>query len=712
MRFLTRWFQAPSIRAAACSLAAGLLLGACGGGDADSNKTASAGSSAQTRTVSTAAVAVTPAQATVTGLVKLSEKRISRTVYEYVFRVTVSSGPTALSQVTATLAAVGAGSSIVDGTVQTGPMAAQSQVTPANDTITLRHDRTLAFNAAALVWNIVAVPLPTGTVSVVVKDVGGAFLSGASVTVGGASGQTDAQGYAQLTGVLAGTETVVQVKRAGYVTQALRFTPFAQQDNPLTIQLLGIGDSLAIPDIGAAQTFASRSLNAQIKVPANAFVRPDGSPASGPAVLHLTPWNVQSGVELLGMPGNGRARDATGALVDLISAGMMSVEFVDATGQPLQLAPGKTAHIQMLLPFFELNGVSLVPGTVIPMWHFDEAQGLWIEEGQGTVQATGAFGSGLVVEAEVSHFSTWNWDMKFTAPGSLTVKCQLPDNTEVACTVVADVTLPNGGGRFTRMGQAPVGGTTIVNMPNDPDLAIAWQAYDSHGYSGSATSQGVGSTVVITIDPTVRTHHVVRCLKPEATGLFCKVNAYYYASLTDFEPRVLNLTVPAEGAVVETGFTAPRVVFEVAQASEAQGLDVTIYQGFVELTGAAAANGPADIPLSVRRTYTSSPLPVRCSAQALVDPELSTTTPIDRCVVNLNGNYDSSDGWSLTVELPTGVVNSVLVPPYSYGYATAEFQAPGQELPFFGSYYQNLPEYGSGTVLEFDFTQPPLVPAS
>ena len=98
------------------------------------------------------------------------------------------------------------------------------------------------------------------------------------------------------------------------------------------------------------------------------------------------------------MPGNGRARDASGNLVDLISAGMMTVDFFDAAGNKLQVATGKTATIQMDLPqgTASIGGTAMVVGAAIPLWHFDEAQGLWIEEGTGSVVVTA---TGLAVQA-------------------------------------------------------------------------------------------------------------------------------------------------------------------------------------------------------------------------------------------------------------------------------------------------------------------------
>lgn len=147
----------------AAALCISLTLAACGGGggapmDASPNAIKMA-------VVSTAAAP----NVTVTGITKLSETRVSRTVYDYIFQVTVkNNGTEAQSSVSATLTGVGPGTTIVDGTVTVGNLAAGATVMPP-DTITLRQDRTLSFNEGMLVWaisaDISAPPPPPSTVA-------------------------------------------------------------------------------------------------------------------------------------------------------------------------------------------------------------------------------------------------------------------------------------------------------------------------------------------------------------------------------------------------------------------------------------------------------------------------------------------------------------------------------------------------------------------
>lgn len=91
--------------------------------------------------------------ATVVALSKLSEQRVTRTVFDYVFKITVKNGPVALTDVRAFVEGTGTGTTVIDGTVLVGSLATGASATPP-DTITLRHDRNIAFDPAALRWRV------------------------------------------------------------------------------------------------------------------------------------------------------------------------------------------------------------------------------------------------------------------------------------------------------------------------------------------------------------------------------------------------------------------------------------------------------------------------------------------------------------------------------------------------------------------------------
>lgn len=97
----------------------------------------------------------------VVDLVQLSEVRVSRTVYQYQYALGVRNAGVDLTDVKVQLTAVGGGTTVVDGQTTVGKLAEGETGWP-NDTITVRHDRTVPFNRDALIWvvtGIEAIPM-------------------------------------------------------------------------------------------------------------------------------------------------------------------------------------------------------------------------------------------------------------------------------------------------------------------------------------------------------------------------------------------------------------------------------------------------------------------------------------------------------------------------------------------------------------------------
>lgn len=199
----------PGIRGLAAVMAALALLGGCGGGgDAETASAAAAsaapsGSSDARQVVQ--AIAVQPSFAVV-GLTKVSETRVGRTTFDYVFKVSIANAGQERTQIEARLTRTGSGTTIVDGLVRADVLGAGATITPA-DTITLRHDRSFPFDASRLAWAISGLAsdtfaatgapqswrVPDGVFEVTVDARGGAGANGArfggSFGTGGAGAQ-------------------------------------------------------------------------------------------------------------------------------------------------------------------------------------------------------------------------------------------------------------------------------------------------------------------------------------------------------------------------------------------------------------------------------------------------------------------------------------------------------------------------------------------
>ena len=352
-------------------------------------------------------------------------------------------------------------------------------------------------------------------VSALILSSNGNALAAAEIVIAGQTFKTDGFGKAAFTVQIpkSATHVVVAVKKDGFISQSLRIE--AGQLEQLSANLLNVKQTVSIAKIEEAQVIQSVYQNAQITIPENAFVLPNGQPATGAVTVAFTPWDITA-ADLNAMPANGVARDAQGNIVNLISAGMITATFTNAAGQKLQLAAGKTADIQMDLPVASINNQKLLVGSSIPMWHFDEAKGLWIEEGVGQVVASLSSATGLAVHATVSHFSTWNWDFKFENAGSVFVQCQSA-SVAVPCHITAKVKLKDGSA-LTKVNSISAQGTTIINMPSEG--SIDWTAKDITGTLIGEKTSGTSGNVIIDLGaPT--TKNFVKCELANGTAVAC-----------------------------------------------------------------------------------------------------------------------------------------------------------------------------------------------
>ena len=352
-------------------------------------------------------------------------------------------------------------------------------------------------------------------VSALILSSNGNALAAAEIVIAGQTFKTDGFGKAVFTVQIpkSATHVVVAVKKDGFISQSLRIE--AGQLEQLSANLLNVKQTVSIAKIEEAQVIQSVYQNAQITIPENAFVLPNGQPATGAVTVAFTPWDITA-ADLNAMPANGVARDAQGNIVNLISAGMITATFTNAAGQKLQLAAGKTADIQMDLPVASINNQKLLVGSSIPMWHFDEAKGLWIEEGVGQVVASLSSTTGLAVHATVSHFSTWNWDFKFENAGSVFVQCQSA-SVAVPCHITAKVKLKDGSA-LTKVNSISAQGTTIINMPSEG--SIDWTAKDITGTLIGEKTSGTSGNVIIDLGaPT--TKNFVKCELANGTAVAC-----------------------------------------------------------------------------------------------------------------------------------------------------------------------------------------------
>ncbi|MEM6718724.1 MAG: Calx-beta domain-containing protein [Bacteroidota bacterium] len=190
----------------------------------------------------------------------------------------------------------------------------------------------------------------------------------------------------------------ITAEKAGYINGSRALAPSITDVNRVEIMLLK-ADVIGTITSGEAAT-VNLSNGTEVSFSGN-YTREDGTPYNGQVEVvlkHLSPDD--DNMDMM-MPGMLFAQDGSGDAVTLETYGMLAVELLSNTGEALQLAEGSTSQITMPIPANTLN-----PPATIPLWHFDEEAGYWIEEGEATLQGNKYVG-------EVSHFSFWNYDYPY-----------------------------------------------------------------------------------------------------------------------------------------------------------------------------------------------------------------------------------------------------------------------------------------------------------
>lgn len=378
-----------------------------------------------------------------------------------------------------------------DGHVATGVKVSAAYAQPGTYTVKLTVTDSSGASSSATRTLTVTAPAQTATATLdtFVTDRDGTPVSGAVVTSGTATATTDSRGLATLT-VPAGRPAVVSVSRDGYVTQAVRTDVGASATRTVVKATLMPAGTTSTLNEDAGGTVTS-SVGTVVTFPADAFVDASGRPVTGSVNVRVTPVNVATS-DITSFPGEGRAMNAAGQLGQLISYGMMDVQ-VTQNGQPVQLAPGKSAALQM-----DVTTTGATPGMDIPLWWFNTATGLWVEEGVGRVVSK-ADGS-LALIGTVHHFTTWNFDyFQGGTPTSFRIRVVKPDgDLQPGEQAYVRVTFGQPGQPVSvRTAFIGAEGATVINAPqNTPMTVTAWFG----GQAGSVTGNTSTASHVVTLD--------------------------------------------------------------------------------------------------------------------------------------------------------------------------------------------------------------------
>lgn len=240
----------------------------------------------------------------------------------------------------------------------------------------------------------------TSSVSGFVTDQNNGAVVGATVKAGGSNTTTDRYGYFELKNIEVVKEAAtVEVSYTGYFKGIKTYMATEGKAAFFRIKLLQKTMAGTINATSGGSVSLSNGLN--ISLPANAVKNAATGAAYSGTINVAAQFIDPTSTELNNiMPGDLRGINTDGNIKGLTSYGMMAVELTGASGESLQIADGKKATITFPVPA-TINGSA--PAT-IPLWYFNESNGLWKEEGTATK-------SGNTFVGEVSHFSFWNCDL-------------------------------------------------------------------------------------------------------------------------------------------------------------------------------------------------------------------------------------------------------------------------------------------------------------
>ena len=255
------------------------------------------------------------------------------------------------------------------------------------------------FNSTSQIPNLTT--KVNSSVSGFVTDENNAAVIGATVNVGTSTTTTDKYGYFSVKNVdVVKTAAVVTVTKQGYFKGIKTYAAIANKSAFFRIKLIPKTTSGTInATTGGSVTLTNGLI---VSLPANAVVNLLSSGQAYTGVVSVTAyWINPTGADVNAvMPGDLRGLTTTGAIKTLQSFGMAAIELTGASGELLQIAPGKKATLTFPIP----SSLSATAPANIPLWYFDETIGLWKEDGS-------AIKTGNTYVGEVSHFSFWNCDV-------------------------------------------------------------------------------------------------------------------------------------------------------------------------------------------------------------------------------------------------------------------------------------------------------------
>lgn len=236
-------------------------------------------------------------------------------------------------------------------------------------------------------------------------------------------------------------------------------------ENEMTIMLLPRNVVATIPTGQATNVILPNSVKLSFD---GAFMTENGTAYSGNVNVIVNHLAANDPDVFIKMPGTLLGTRTNGTLSGMETYGMINVELEGTNGEKLQIQTGH--EVDMVLPIAE-NQLDTAPQT-IPLWYFDEVNGLWKEEGFSRKVGNKYYGS-------VSHFTWWNNDYAYVvATLYVTVR-----NSDLSPVNGVRVTITRQAGStgdvLMELGVTGANGTLSAGVPRNE--VLIFRAYNSFG---------------------------------------------------------------------------------------------------------------------------------------------------------------------------------------------------------------------------------------
>lgn len=338
-----------------------------------------------------------------------------------------------------------------------------------------------------------------------IVDESGAPIDDVTVTIGSEMAITDANGMFMINDAnIKEKQAYIIAEKAGYL-KGMKTTIPTQGTNAIRIML--VAENIIATVASGADSEVNLPNGTTVKFDGN-FKDDSGNTYSGNVnvmMYHLDPSNPS--IESI-MPGNLQAQNEDGNERVLESYGMINVELRGDSGEALNIADGHVAEIELPVDPAQ-SGVA--PST-IPLWHFDEDNGYWVQEGEATLIGEKYIG-------EVSHFSWWNCDAQFP---TVTLCLNVVDVTNAALSNVR-VELWRNGAVYPRTGYSDGNGEICGLIPSNETLTLkAFDQCDVEVYTTTigpfSTDTNYGDIIMPTVTASVITGNLVDCAMANITN--------------------------------------------------------------------------------------------------------------------------------------------------------------------------------------------------